>query len=92
MITINWPRRRALAYLAGMAKTFTFGVMHVTVAFAVGWALTGSMVVGGALALIEPLINTVAFFFHEKIWQRLDSVRKLDGIIGATVPEQRLPK
>jgi uncharacterized membrane protein len=59
-----------------MAKTLTFGITHVSVAFAVGWALTGSMVVGGALALVEPLINTVAYFFHEKLWQRFGSGRR----------------
>ena len=51
-----------------MAKTLTFGVVHMSVAFGVGWALTGSAVVGGALALVEPLVNTVAYFFHEKVW------------------------
>ena len=58
-----------------MAKTLTFGITHVSVAFAVGWAMTGSMVVGGALALVEPLVNTVAYFLHEKLWQRLGSGR-----------------
>jgi uncharacterized membrane protein len=53
-----------------MAKTLTFGITHMSIAFAVGWALTGSAVVGGALALVEPLVNTVAYFFHEKLWQR----------------------
>jgi uncharacterized membrane protein len=72
----------APAYLDVMTKTLTFGVMHVAVAFAVGWALTGSVVVGGALALIEPLINTVAFFFHEKMWQRLDSAPRRDHARG----------
>ena len=66
----------AQAYPFSMAKTLTFGITHVTVAFAVGWALTGSMVVGGALALVEPLVNTAAYFFHEKLWQRFSSGRK----------------
>lgn len=30
----------------------------------------GDMKVGGALALVEPLCNTVAYYFHEKIWTR----------------------
>jgi uncharacterized membrane protein len=41
------------------------------VAFGVGYAMTGSMAVGGALALVEPLVNTVAYFFHEKAWERI---------------------
>jgi uncharacterized membrane protein len=44
-----------------MAKTASFAVVHFTVAFSVGYALTGSWVVGSALALVEPAINTVCF-------------------------------
>jgi uncharacterized membrane protein len=51
-----------------MAKTATFAVLHFTVAFSVGYALTGDIVIGGAVALIEPAVNTVAFYFHEKAW------------------------
>lgn len=53
-----------------MLKTLTFALMHFSVAFGVVWAMTGSWMVGGAVALVEPAVNTVAFFFHEKAWQR----------------------
>ena len=59
-----------------MNKTATFALVHFTVAFSVAWAMTGSWVVGGALALVEPAINTVAFFFHEKAWQRVEARRR----------------
>lgn len=55
-----------------MAKTASFAAVLFSVAFAVGYALTGSMAVGGAIALIEPVCNTVAYFFHEKIWQAIE--------------------
>ena len=54
-----------------MTKTFSFAAVHFTVAFSVGYTLTGSLAVGGAIALIEPALNTVAYFFHEKAWERL---------------------
>jgi uncharacterized membrane protein len=53
-----------------MAKTISFAVIHFTVAFGVAYLLTGSIAIGSAVALIEPMCNTVAFFFHEKFWQR----------------------
>ncbi len=56
-----------------MTKTFSFGVLHVVVAFTVGYLMTGSVMVGGAIALVEPAVNTVAYFFHEKVWERLRS-------------------
>lgn len=52
-----------------MRKTLSFACLHFSVAFSLGWALTGNWRVGGALAIIEPLCNTVVFHFHEKFWQ-----------------------
>lgn len=56
-------------------KTLTFAVMHFAVAFTVAYAMTGSLLVGGAIAIVEPAINTVAFFFHEKIWARVEAAK-----------------
>lgn len=56
-----------------MKKTASFAVLHMATAFTVAWAMTGSVAVGGAVALVEPAVNTVVYFFHEKIWQRLQT-------------------
>lgn len=56
-------------------KTTSFAIVHFSVAFTVSYLLTGSIVVAGALALIEPLVNTVAFFIHDWTWDRLDAMR-----------------
>ena len=53
-----------------MTKTISFGIMHMTVAFTIVYIMTGSFALGGAVALVEPLCNTVAYFFHEKFWER----------------------
>jgi len=50
-------------------KTVSFAVVHFVVAFAVGWLVTGSPWLGGTLALLEPLVNTGAFYLHERAWQ-----------------------
>ena len=55
-----------------MAKTFTFAILHFGVAFGITYLLTGSIVIGGAVALIEPAINTIVFYFHDKVWQRIE--------------------
>ena len=55
-----------------MAKTFSFAILHFTVAFTVGYLLTGSAMVGGLLAVVEPACNTVVFHFHEKAWKRFE--------------------
>lgn len=51
-------------------KTMTFALVHMTVAFTVVYLMTGSLVLGGAVALVEPACNTVAYFFHELLWER----------------------
>ncbi|WP_252271650.1 DUF2061 domain-containing protein [Pseudomonas subflava] len=53
-----------------MLKTLTFAIVHFTIAFTVAYLLTGDLLTGGLIALLEPACNTVAFFFHEKAWQR----------------------
>ena len=58
-----------------MTKTLSFAAVHFSVAFAVGYALSGSIAVGGAIALVEPALNTVAYCFHEKAWERLRAPR-----------------
>ncbi|WP_154223744.1 DUF2061 domain-containing protein [Marinicella rhabdoformis] len=55
-----------------MIKTITFAIMHFSIAFLVVYALTGSFLIGGTVALIEPAVNTVGFYFHEKVWQRFE--------------------
>lgn len=65
-----------------MTKTLTFAVLHFSVAFTVTYLLTGSVVVGGAVALVEPAINTVVFYFHDKVWKRIEVKKQheLDAI------------
>ena len=55
-----------------MTKTLSFAVVHFSVAFTVGYVMTGSLLVGGAIAMIEPAINTVAYHVHEKVWKRIE--------------------
>jgi uncharacterized membrane protein len=53
-----------------MIKTISFAAMHFSIAFGVAYMLTGDVVVGGTVALVEPMVNTVAFYFHERLWNR----------------------
>jgi uncharacterized membrane protein len=53
-----------------MAKTLSFAVVHFTVAISVTYALTGDWLLGSLIALIEPSVNSVAYFYHEKLWDK----------------------
>ncbi|HPX88992.1 MAG TPA: DUF2061 domain-containing protein [Methylophilaceae bacterium] len=71
-----------------MTKTFTFAILHFAVAFTVAYLLTGSFLIGGLLALIEPLCNTVVFYFHERAWQMVEQKKTVNTV---TVPFSRMP-
>ncbi len=52
-------------------KTGSFAVLHFAVGFGVAYALTGSVAVATGVALVEPAVNTVVFFFHERAWAQV---------------------
>ena len=66
-----------------MLKTLTFAIMHFSIAFVLVYLLTGSWAIGGAVAVIEPLVNTVAFYFHDKVWKRLEQRRAQTDALAA---------
>jgi len=51
-------------------KTCSYYVMHITVAAAVAYAVTGDLAASLTLSLLEPTIQAFAYFFHEKAWAR----------------------
>lgn len=55
-----------------MMKTLTFAILHFGVAFSITYLLTGSIGISSAVALIEPMVNTIVFYFHEKVWNRYE--------------------
>jgi uncharacterized membrane protein len=66
-----------------MSKTISFGIMHVSVAFFVVWMMTGDIVIGGAVAMVEPMVNTIAYHFHEKLWARRRGAESGSGMLAA---------
>ncbi|WP_448662656.1 DUF2061 domain-containing protein [Sphingomonas sp. CJ20] len=66
-----------------LAKTLTYLSIHLTVGFTVAYAFTGSLSLAGGIALIEPCINAVAFFFHEQAWKRVDRRASLGALLPA---------
>lgn len=65
-----------------MLKTLSFTTMHFSIAFTVAYLLTGDLLVGGLVAMVEPAVNTVGYIIHEKIWQRLQNKQR-SGLLAA---------
>lgn len=57
------------ANLPTLKETASYYVVHVTVAAGVAYAVTGNLLLSLTLSLLEPAIQAIAFFFHEKAWQ-----------------------
>ena len=53
-----------------LKKTCSYYIMHITVAMAVGYLVTGNFLMALTLSLLEPSIQAVAYFFHEKAWSK----------------------
>ena len=53
---------------------------HMVVAFAVGYAFTGSLAVGGAAAVVEPICNVTLMPLHDKLWARFSKQRDVQSV------------
>lgn len=58
-----------------LAKTASYYVVHVVVAVMVALAVTGSWAAAVALSFLEPTVQAVAFFIHEKLWAKATPTR-----------------
>ncbi len=57
-------------HLPTLKKTASYYLLHITVAALVAYAVTGNLWMAFTLSLVEPTVQAVAFFFHEKAWDR----------------------
>ena len=53
-----------------MAKSASFGILHLGIAFGVSLALTGDVAIAGLITVVEPIVNTVAHYFFDRWWER----------------------
>jgi uncharacterized membrane protein len=53
------------------AKTTSQIVVHMGVAFATMYVVTGSAAFGGLAAILEPICNVIVMPLHEKLWARI---------------------
>lgn len=60
-------------------KTFSYYLMHITVAMAVGYFVTGNIWMAITLSLLEPTVQAVAYFIHERIWEKKAQQDCLEG-------------
>ncbi|MGH8492564.1 MAG: DUF2061 domain-containing protein [Moraxellaceae bacterium] len=53
------------------ARTTSQVLLHMSVAFGVMWAATGSLAFGGVAAVVEPLCNVALLPLHDRLWKHI---------------------
>ena len=54
-----------------LKKTGSYYVTHISVAAVVAYAVTGDWFAALTLSLLEPTVQAVVYFFHERAWQKV---------------------
>lgn len=52
--------------------------MHMSVAIAVAYVLSGDWRIALGIGFIEPIVQTVFYSFHEHVWSKVKSKNKTD--------------
>ena len=52
-------------------QTISQVALHMSVAFGVMYALTGSLAFGGVAALVEPICNVALLPLHDRLWNKI---------------------
>jgi uncharacterized membrane protein len=58
-------------YLQLAVEKFSLAGVHMGVAFAVLYSVSGSLAIGGLAAVLEPVCNVLLMPLHDRMWERL---------------------
>jgi len=64
-------------------KTMTYGLMHFVVAVSVALALTHNWRTALAIGVVEPLVQTVFFTLHDRLWSRMEARKSANRLATA---------
>jgi uncharacterized membrane protein len=54
-----------------LVKTISWRILGTSVTFGISWLVTGNFTVAGSIALIQLVLNTIFYFIHERVWNRI---------------------
>lgn len=72
--------------MIALLKTATYSIMHICVATALAYIISGSWAVAVSIGLLEPMVQTVFFYMHERMWERA-KVKANNGLAGTGYTE-----
>lgn len=65
--------------------------LHMSVAFGVTYAFTGSLATGGLAAILEPICNVLLLPLHDRLWGKLRSQPRADSPSSRSTTDALLP-
>ena len=64
-----WSRLSSVQGSRLLAKTMTWRAIGIATLFTLSFALTGSPIASGTLALTYHLVSTLLYYLHERAWE-----------------------
>lgn len=55
-----------------LLKTLTWRVIGTTSTFAISYVVTGAVGLSSTIAIVQMIVNTVLYYVHEHVWNRID--------------------
>ena len=67
------------SHLRSVLKAITYRIVGTLTTGILAYSVTGDFGVSFAIAALEPLVKTIVYYLHERIWQQIPrgNVRKL---------------
>lgn len=59
------------SYRRSLAKTISWRITGSGATFAISYAVLGNLTVSGTIAVIQLTFNTLLYFAHERVWNRI---------------------
>lgn len=54
-----------------LVKAFTYRISGTIWIFFLSWAVTGSILIGTQISVLEFLVKIIYYFLHERIWKKI---------------------
>lgn len=58
-----------------LIKTITWRVTGSTATFLISYVVSGSFAAAGTIAMVQMVTNTILYYGHERVWNRVRGVR-----------------
>jgi adenylylsulfate kinase len=69
-LALNFKRQRE-SRIRSLTKTITWRLTGSGSTFIISWLITGNASVAGAILSIHFVTNTILYYFHERIWNKI---------------------